>query len=422
MIDINFSTTNFLLKIISIASCLLLVFSGTTATAITAEQRRLINQNILYYDPSSVACDPSRDDGSAELIGADAAEKVFNFFVNKPGYEDFHAAAIIGNMTVESGVQPLRLQNTGSGVETKSSSLSDSQKNDTSLGWGIVQWTPPRKVITPSVDAGKDPDKLEVQLEFLYSQLEGTSPSSSEKAAGDQFKATTNLEDAVLAFQGNTQVGGQYIGYERPADQSGSVPERTAAAKAILTLLESSSGNTVSSTGLDPCATDENGNETPGSFSEVVKDYAWEDYRPPQFVDRKPAYAEAIDKAQSEGQYIGGSVAGQKGIDCGAFVSRVLIDSGFEPEYNYSGKGGNTISQQKWLKENWQQFRPTTSGDLKPGDVAINEQHTYIFVGSIEGFNSTIASASYSTQGNGRAPMAGIETPASSSFNWYRKN
>ena len=46
-----------------------------------------------------------------------------------------------------------------------------------------------------------------------------------------------------------------------------------------------------------------------------------------------PAYAAAITKAKAEGQYVGND-----GVDCGGFVTRLMIDSGFEPNYNYAGK------------------------------------------------------------------------------------
>lgn len=165
--------------------------------------------------------------------------------------------------------------------------------------------------------------------------------------------------------------------------------------------------------------------ETSGDLSTIVKNYAWSEYRAPQYVQRKPAYASAVSKANSAGKFIGGSVAGVAGIDCGGFVTRVLQDSGFDENYNNTsaGKGNTTGGQLPYLKNSgkWKKINPSSAGDLQPGDVAINSSHTYLFVGDIDGFGSKIASASYSTNGNGRAPMAGRESPADSSYEWYRK-
>jgi hypothetical protein len=174
------------------------------------------------------------------LAGNTNAEKAFRFFVAK-GYQPFQAAGIIGNMMVESGVMPQRLQGTSIDTITPAESVGD--KN---IGWGIVQWTPGSKIIRPSFDAGKDPNDLAVQLDFLFNQLEGN-PPVPEKTAGDQLKATTTVEQAVLAFQGNKSVGGEYVGFERPKDQTGSVATRTSFA--IDALTQFGSGTTIAGNG-----------------------------------------------------------------------------------------------------------------------------------------------------------------------------
>lgn len=192
-------------------------------SALTKEDRKRIFTP--FYDENSeeaVSCG-----SSVSLAGNENAEKVFNFFVSK-GYKPWQAAGIVGNMTAESGVLPQRLQGTGPDVITPAESV-----GSRNIGWGLVQWTPASKMIDPTIASGKDPNDLGVQVTFLWEQLEGGGPIP-EKNAGDELKSTTNVEDAVLAFQGNRAVGGQYYGYERPADQSGSVPERTAAAKDAL--------------------------------------------------------------------------------------------------------------------------------------------------------------------------------------------
>lgn len=152
-------------------------------------------------------------------------------------------------------------------------------------------------------------------------------------------------------------------------------------------------------------------------FAETVKAYAWPDYKGRGFIQKMPAYDTAIEKAKSEGRYVGNN-----GIDCGGFVTTLMIDSGFEPRYNHNGKmsdgAGNTDTQQPWAQANWQSLGAVTStADLQPGDVAFQPGHTFVFVGTIPGFNSQMASASNGS----RAPMAGHESATGSGVTWFRK-
>lgn len=238
----------------------LLLFSSSVA-ALTDEERASIARDSVWYTSEVVASGCS---GTGDLSGNGNAEKVFNFFVSK-GLKPFQAAAIIGNMTVESGVEPQRLQGTAAAVKTPAEQVDPS----TELGWGIVQWTPARKFINTQRPIWKA-NELGVQLAFLWDQLEGRGPLP-EKQAGDDLKATTSVEDAVLAFQGNRQVGGKYFGFERPADQRGTVDLRTAAARDALAKFGSGSGTTTSSGGCTSVALGTDGcPTTPIKQSETV--------------------------------------------------------------------------------------------------------------------------------------------------------
>lgn len=157
-----------------------------------------------------------------------------------------------------------------------------------------------------------------------------------------------------------------------------------------------------------------------GSAVQTAVNYAWPDYHPPNYLEMKPSYAEATKTAQAEGKYVGGG--NHPGIDCGGFVTRVMQNSGLDPNYN-SAKGP-TEAQEQYMKnhpELYEQIHPKSTADMQPGDIAINNDHTYMYVGTVSGFNSNTASASFSTSGHSwRAPMAGKETPADSDFRWYR--
>ncbi|NLA43307.1 SGNH/GDSL hydrolase family protein [Candidatus Saccharibacteria bacterium] len=155
-----------------------------------------------------------------------------------------------------------------------------------------------------------------------------------------------------------------------------------------------------------------------GNFNETLKHYAWSEWKG---LDTKPRqeYKDAFTKAKSNGLYIGGLK--HPGIDCGGFVTLLVRDSGFDKDYNYGGKGGPTSSQQKWASENWETLGSSASIDpasLQPGDVAINNGHTFIFVGDVPGFEANIASASLDE----RAPMADPQQKATQpGFTWFRK-
>lgn len=147
---------------------------------------------------------------TSTLVGSTEAEKAFNFFVGK-GYSPQQSAGVVGNMKAESGVLPMRKQSTGAEVKTSSKDVRTSGS-----GWGLVQWTPPSKMINPSIEAGKtyaEIDTIDYQLQFLYEQLTGTGIGAaiSEKSAGDDLKQQTTIDGSARSFM---------LKYERPADQS----------------------------------------------------------------------------------------------------------------------------------------------------------------------------------------------------------
>lgn len=160
----------------------------------------------------------------------------------------------------------------------------------------------------------------------------------------------------------------------------------------------------------------------------TILSYAWPEYHSPPYPNKKPAYETAINQASGNGQYVGGGK--YPGVDCGGFVTRLMIDSGFEPGYNFGGAtqaGASNVAggQIRWIQQNWDRVSNVDStDDLQQGDVAINtgRSHTFMYAGTIPGFGDDVASASYSTSGQSwRAPMAGKENPLASNIEWYRK-
>lgn len=158
-----------------------------------------------------------------------------------------------------------------------------------------------------------------------------------------------------------------------------------------------------------------------GNLTQTTLAYAWPTYKGLTVV-AKDEWQVASRKARGEGRYIGGIQ--YPGIDCGGFVTTLLVDSGYEPNYNHGGKlsegAGATPTQRAWTEANWALVGKGSDidvGTLLPGDVAHLPGHTFVYVGKISGFESVIASASLDE----RAPMAGKENLSASNTTWYRK-
>lgn len=208
------------------------VASTAPVTALTPNQAGVLNQGIFYFD-TELGCINNSASATA-LTGADNAQKIFDYFVKK-GYSPDQAAGILGNTTAESGNVPTRLQDgVMAGIRTISyTQLPANVLANQQAGWGIVQWTPPTKVGTYAQTFHENPDDLSTQVEFLWKQLEGTAPNSSEKQAGDQLKAAKSYIDATMAF---------LTYYERPKDIQGTAPARIQLAKEALAAYNAAGG------------------------------------------------------------------------------------------------------------------------------------------------------------------------------------
>lgn len=129
--------------------------------------------------------------------------------LRKAGFNEKRAAGIMGNIQVESGFDPQIIQ--GGGHSTRPTDAGSS-------GYGLVQWTPGRKL---SDYIGGATPTVANQVATLKAQLDGKGPHS-EAAAGRAFYATTSVEEAAEVF---------HLRYERSASTNSS--ERIRNAKAI---------------------------------------------------------------------------------------------------------------------------------------------------------------------------------------------
>ena len=403
------------------------ICSPSVSFALSESEMGKYEQNkIWFYGKNSSSRSGCLSSGEVDVYGSTIEEKIW---VGLTSFlTDEQAAGVMGNMAHEGLFNPAMHEIS---LKNQYQPGFDIGSNDgVSYGLGLIQWSFGRRVnlvnYVKSVDSG-----LMTYLEDYntYSADYSYDGARFLELAGDEV--TNSLISVELSFlkdeleSGYSGIFEQTTVYdaakyflesvEKPANPYiSSHPERATDAQKYYDQFHDSSIDS-SSGASDGCSTDA------GELASYVLKYAWPEYHSAPYIERMPDYADVVTKRVSEGQYVGGSVDGVAGIDCGGWVTTLLNESGFEPSYN-SG-GGNTDGQEAWVQANgWTRLNPSGNVDtseLQPGDVAFTDGHTWVYVGDIEGFGSKIASASYSTGSNGRAPMAGTESYEGA--RWYRK-
>ncbi len=223
-----------------------------SVSAMTQAQLNSVLNNTEFYDPSancSATLSSSGNANTANLHGQNI-EQIFQFFTQN-GYTPTQAAAIAGNISMESGGDPEIYEGNGK----------DYQNPPGNLGWGIVQWTPPTEILQYAQSINQPAYNLTTQLKLLLQEL-----STNEAQAGKDLKSTTTINNAVAAFEGNTQYGGSYVGFERPANELQDFLPRLIASEQILNQYgstvassnpssanNSSSVNTITTTSINSC-------------------------------------------------------------------------------------------------------------------------------------------------------------------------
>lgn len=393
--------------------------------------------DILNWDPDemdqrcNIPIATAGSSGAAILTGNSNEEKVWNFFAQK-GFTAEQVAGIMGNIKAESGFNP--------GIEERTV--------NPNKGYGIAQWTGPRRTALEAAAAaqGVSSSDLLFQLNYLYDEMSVRRPNprfprySSFPNEVVALQAQSTVNDALIAFHHNFERS-HLLNSANP-DQA-VINARGTFAQDFFNLYSSggggsgggggggsgwsSSSSLLSATNCIPVAGASGaaggalintGSGSVSDFQALVLAYAWENWRGFGYTDAKQAYKDAITKAKLEGRYIGGC----NGVDCGAFITTLMVNSGWEPNYNHggllsSGAGATTV-QRSWVEANWTSLGSGVNpASLQPGDVAFYPGHTFVFVGSIPGFESNIAGSSLCSY----APMAAISDISASNTTWFRR-
>lgn len=305
------------------------------------------NQTLL----SCLAGGTSIPNGTSEQNG----KAIFDYLTQPGRLTPVQAAAVIGNMVVESGLLPQRKQST---PPSKITTAEDFLASGSGAGWGLVQWTPGAKFIN-SIDPQTrtaahtvaEANNLGVQIAFVWSQLEGKT-SIPEKRAGDDLKEQVDLREAVLAFQGNKSVGGKYVGYERPADQSGSVNTRLS--YAIDALKKYGSTPTMPSGDASSSSCGDGGSSSflNGNYSLPV-DKKWFDQHPEWFSKPHHDYPSAdipIPTGEKVYAVVGGKITSApagtatEGLGYGLIID---VGGGVTMQYGHGSDGGSVPGAKK---------------------------------------------------------------------------
>ena len=151
--------------------------------------------------------------GTASTGSAEDEKTIWDFLKGK-GLNGFAVAGIMGNLYAESALRSDNLQNTGNNkwnmTDAEYTAQIDAGKRDfeDGQGYGLAQWTyPTRKaaLLAFAKDANKSICDLQMQLDFLWKELQGYS------AVMSVLKSATSVREASDIFM---------VKFENPYDKS----------------------------------------------------------------------------------------------------------------------------------------------------------------------------------------------------------
>jgi hypothetical protein len=281
-----------MLKRIFALSLLIVMLWSPSTYALTADQRRVFDAHIHFFNTENTACAVSV---STNLNGNDNIEKIFNYLTGK-GLSVVQAAGMMGNMQLESSFIPTKVEGGTWGGKKwggESDTVPPAVGPHGEPGYGIVQWTSPGRkagLVTFAGNAGKPVSDLGVQLDYLWSELNG----SYKAAVLDPIKASSDLATVTAIWQHKYEVGGgdairQQYARDIYAKLSGMAP---------------STGTTASA-------------DTSGSSCDTVS----EPGQPTKFVEGFPIYSQ-YDPAWKDKPY-SSSTIGESG--CGPSAMAMII-------------------------------------------------------------------------------------------------
>ena len=181
-------------KLLAVFAVLTLPFIPQITFAISPRDLHAVQYDTAFFDETdSSSCGTA---GTTVLSGSEAAQKAYNFLVGK-SLTPIQAAGVMGNLAVESGINPRRVQGTPTPAGDK-----DNITVDGVTGFGIAQWTyitRQQALADFANKAGKISGDLAIQLDFLYNE----SSTGSRAGAFEKQKTYTDVRSASYGWEDN---------------------------------------------------------------------------------------------------------------------------------------------------------------------------------------------------------------------------
>lgn len=189
------------LKVCLGCSAIIPMLFSSVASAVSQQQIDLLKNGVYYFNLEDAV---SACGTGTTLVGSSNGEQIFNYLTTK-GLSPIQAAGFMGNLQVESGLNPARVQNTPT-----PSGDSDTMKIDGTTGYGLAQWTSKdrQQNLHAAVVAAKTKDSnILVQLDYLWSELTGGYKNSTYTP----LLATNDIRQATSIVM---------LNFENPRDKS----------------------------------------------------------------------------------------------------------------------------------------------------------------------------------------------------------
>lgn len=195
---------------------------ASNVSAVSGADRELVRRGITQYDPDVNACSENTTDDSL-IIGdkdynlpndyGDSSKNqqliernkqiMFNYF-SEQGFPPLQVAGIMGNIAVESGFDPERIQGRAIG---------DGSKNPDDAGgggYGLIQWTPGSKIKTALTDAAIDTPvwNLYTQLDLIYGHMQNKPPITRGSFNIDDYNKLRTIQEVVFYFEDQIEGAG----------------------------------------------------------------------------------------------------------------------------------------------------------------------------------------------------------------------
>lgn len=333
-------------------------------------QRELTDQEYIQHGVTTYGNEKFEcaESGSSTNVHTDAeGEKnlitIYNYMLKK-GLTKEQAAGVVGNISIESGGYPDRLQG-------KSPSNGSNNPDDAGgSGWGLIQWTPGTKVKGLQKQSGVSGHiyELGTQLDLVWWHMEKVTPTGKTEF-NKRYKQVSDVTAATRLYMDDM---------EAPAAATNHFANRVAAAKIALKYEIDENIVVAQSSGGDSCASGAaNAGDIVGiAEAELKKNVQEYDSNTMKYTD------------------------GNREAWCADFVSWVYKEAGTPFTDGASGgwRQASVLNLQAWFKSKHTYFKV---GEQKPqpGDVAFyigsqtadsgSSQHVNI-VTKVEGDTMTV--------------------------------